>query len=145
MPEPNISVQGTPNPNAAKFTVDRTLIEGGAGISFFDAETASEDALASRLFAIGGVESIFIAAESTDEDFAGPGFAGCHNCAESLHTHSLDQNRISNFNFPKQANPLNAVCNNPCDERCGLKGYALINGKHHRTRRNIHVLAVGAP
>ncbi len=31
MPEPNIIVQGTPNPNAAKFTVDRTLIEGGAG------------------------------------------------------------------------------------------------------------------
>lgn len=64
MPEPNISVQGTPNPNAAKFTVDRTLIEGGAGVSFFDAETASEDALASRLFAIDGVESVFIA-----EDF----------------------------------------------------------------------------
>jgi len=64
MPEPNISVQGTPNPNAAKFTVDRTLIEGGAGISFFDAETASQDALASQLFAIDGVESVFIA-----EDF----------------------------------------------------------------------------
>ena len=64
MPEPNIIVQGTPNPNAAKFTVDRTLIEGGAGLSYFDADTASEDALASRLFAIDGVESILIA-----EDF----------------------------------------------------------------------------
>jgi hypothetical protein len=64
MPEPNILVQGTPNPNAAKFTVDRTLVEGGAGVSYFDANTASEDALASRLFAIDGVESIFIA-----EDF----------------------------------------------------------------------------
>jgi len=64
MPEPNIVVQGTPNPNAAKFTVDRTLIEGRAGVSFFDAETASENALARRLFAIDGVESILIA-----EDF----------------------------------------------------------------------------
>jgi hypothetical protein len=64
MPEPNIIVQGTPNPNAAKFTVDRTLIEGGAGVSYFDADMASEDALASRLFAIDGVESILIA-----EDF----------------------------------------------------------------------------
>lgn len=64
MPELNVSVQGTPNPNAAKFTVDRTLVEGGAAVSYFDAETASGDALASRLFAIDGVESILIA-----EDF----------------------------------------------------------------------------
>lgn len=64
MPEPNISVQGTPNPNAAKFTVDRNLVEGGAGVSYFDADTASEDPLASLVFAIDGVESIFIA-----EDF----------------------------------------------------------------------------
>lgn len=64
MPEPNIVVQGTPNPNAAKFTVDRRLIEGRAGVSYFDANTASENALAKRLFAIEGVESILIA-----EDF----------------------------------------------------------------------------
>ena len=64
MPEPNISVQGTPNPNAAKFTVDRTLIEGGGGVSYFDADSASKDTLASLLFAIDGVESVFIA-----EDF----------------------------------------------------------------------------
>ena len=64
MPEPNIVVQGTPNPNAAKFTVDRRLIEGRAGVSYFDADTASENALARRLFAIEGVESILIA-----EDF----------------------------------------------------------------------------
>jgi hypothetical protein len=64
MPEPSISVQGTPNPNAAKFTVDRTLIEGGAGASYFNAEMAADDALASRLFQIDGVESLLIA-----EDF----------------------------------------------------------------------------
>jgi hypothetical protein len=64
MAEPNIVIQGTPNPNAAKFTVDRTLIEGRAGVSYFDADTAAENALAKRLFAIDGVESILIA-----EDF----------------------------------------------------------------------------
>jgi Scaffold protein Nfu/NifU N terminal len=64
MPDPNITVQGTPNPNAAKFTVDRTLVEGGSSMSYFDSETASDDALASRLFVIDGVESLLIA-----EDF----------------------------------------------------------------------------
>ncbi len=64
MPDPNISVQGTPNPNAAKFTVDRTLVEGGASVSYFDPETAKDDPLASKLFAVEGVESLLIA-----EDF----------------------------------------------------------------------------
>lgn len=61
MPEPTITVQGTPNPNAAKFTVDRTLVEGGAGMSYFDPDTARGDPLATRLFQIEGIESILIA------------------------------------------------------------------------------------
>lgn len=72
MPEPNIVVQGTPNPNAAKFTVDRTLIEGRAGVSFFDADTASENALARRLFEIDGVESILIAEDFVTVTKSGP-------------------------------------------------------------------------
>jgi hypothetical protein len=64
MPGPNISVQGTPNPNAAKFTVDRTLVEGGASVSYFDPDTAKSDPLASRLFELPGVDSLLIA-----EDF----------------------------------------------------------------------------
>jgi hypothetical protein len=64
MPGPSITVQGTPNPNAAKFTVDRTLVEGGASVSYFDPETAKDDPLASRLFGIEGVDSLLIA-----EDF----------------------------------------------------------------------------
>lgn len=64
MPDPNITVQGTPNPNAAKFTIDRTLVEGGASVSYFDPDTAKEDPLASKLFALDGVESLLIA-----EDF----------------------------------------------------------------------------
>jgi hypothetical protein len=61
MPDPNITVQGTPNPNAAKFTVDRNLVEGGSSLSYFDPETAKDDPLASRLFGVEGVESLLIA------------------------------------------------------------------------------------
>jgi hypothetical protein len=64
MPDPNITVEGTPNPNAAKFTVDRNLMEGGSSASYFDPETAKDDPLASRLFSVEGVESLLIA-----EDF----------------------------------------------------------------------------
>ena len=64
MPEPTVTVQGTPNPNAAKFTVDRTLVEGAASKSYFDRDAAADDPLASALFAIDGVESLLIA-----EDF----------------------------------------------------------------------------
>ncbi len=64
MPRPIITVQGTPNPNAAKFTVDRTLVEGGASVSYFDPETAKADPLATRLFQVDGVDSLLIA-----EDF----------------------------------------------------------------------------
>jgi hypothetical protein len=64
MTEPTVTVQGTPNPNAAKFTVDRTLVEGGGSTSYFDPESARDDVLASRLFEIEGVESLLIA-----EDF----------------------------------------------------------------------------
>lgn len=61
MPGPNITVQGTPNPNAAKFTVDRSLVEGGASMSYFDPATAKDDPIASRLFAVDGVDSLLIA------------------------------------------------------------------------------------
>ncbi len=64
MPEPQVSVQGTPNPNAAKFTTDRVLVEGGGSKSFFDPVAAGEDPLAESLFEIDGVESLLIA-----EDF----------------------------------------------------------------------------
>ncbi len=64
MPEPTVTVQGTPNPNAAKFTLDCTLVEGGASKSYFDAESAVDDPLAKMLFTIEGVESLLLA-----EDF----------------------------------------------------------------------------
>ena len=64
MSDLNISVQGTPNPHAAKFTVNRTLVEGGSSESYFGSEGAGDSDLAARLFAVQGVESLLIA-----EDF----------------------------------------------------------------------------
>lgn len=64
MPEPHVTVQGTPNPNAAKFTVDRKLVQGAESLSYSDREAAADDPLASRLLGLAGVESLLIA-----EDF----------------------------------------------------------------------------
>lgn len=59
MAEPTVTVTGTPNPNAAKFTVDRTLVEG-RGKTFSDRAAARDDPLARRLFEIEGVASVFV-------------------------------------------------------------------------------------
>ena len=54
-----IQVEGTPNPNAAKFV----LVHGGLGSdsrSFFSAADAAGDPLARRLFEIRGVRALFM-------------------------------------------------------------------------------------
>lgn len=55
----DITVEGTPNPNAAKFVVGTTLAEEGSR-SYFDAGDAEDDPLARRLFGIDGVEALLI-------------------------------------------------------------------------------------
>lgn len=59
MAVPAVHVQGTPNPNAAKFVLDRSIL-GEQGRSYFDAESAEPDALASQLFQIAGVRALFM-------------------------------------------------------------------------------------
>ena len=51
-----IEIQPTPNPNAAKFVLDRPVSE--QPISFFNASAAAEHTLAKQLFAIEGVSSL---------------------------------------------------------------------------------------
>ena len=51
-------VEPTPNPNAAKFVLDRTVSE--QPISFFNAAAAAGHPLATRLFSIEGVESLLL-------------------------------------------------------------------------------------
>ena len=53
----------TPNPNAGKFTVGRTLVEGRRGRSYDSAEAAAEDPIASRLMELEGVRGVFMVAD----------------------------------------------------------------------------------
>ena len=67
----NITIQGTPNPNAAKFVLDRP-VPGDGSRSYFDADSAAEDALAARLFELEGVRALlfvenFITVTKADE------------------------------------------------------------------------------
>ena len=52
-----ITVEGTPNPNAAKFVLDRD-VPGGGSRSYFNAGAAASDPLAARLFEVGGVRAL---------------------------------------------------------------------------------------
>jgi hypothetical protein len=51
-------IQPTPNPNAAKFILDGEISQ--QPISFFNAESARDHPLASKLFAIEGVSSLLL-------------------------------------------------------------------------------------
>ncbi len=59
MAELTVTVQGTPNPNAAKFTLNRPL-PSEESRSYFDAGDAEGDALAVRLFDVEGVRALFM-------------------------------------------------------------------------------------
>lgn len=56
----HVRFQATPNPNAGKFTVGRTLVEGRSSRSFHNAEQAAADPVAAALFELDGVASIFM-------------------------------------------------------------------------------------
>jgi hypothetical protein len=53
-----LEVQPTPNPNALKFVLDRSISD--QPLSFFNAEAAREHPLASKLFDVSGVASILL-------------------------------------------------------------------------------------
>ena len=59
MSNADITVQGTPNPNAAKFVVDGASL-GAGGRSYFAADEVGDDELASRLFGVEGVRALLI-------------------------------------------------------------------------------------
>ena len=54
-----ITIQGTPNPHAAKFVLDRP-VPGEGSRSYFNADAAADDPLASRLFALDGVRALLL-------------------------------------------------------------------------------------
>ena len=53
-----VEIQPTPNPNAKKFVLDRSVSEHP--ISFFNADAAKDYPLAAKLFAIPGVSSLLL-------------------------------------------------------------------------------------
>ena len=54
-----ISTTPTPNPNAMKFTLDRTLVDKGSK-TFDSAAEAAANPLAAALFGVPGVKSVFL-------------------------------------------------------------------------------------
>ncbi|HYH79378.1 MAG TPA: NifU N-terminal domain-containing protein [Longimicrobium sp.] len=63
MAKPKIRFDETPNPQAGKFTVGRTLVEGRRGMTFDSVEAAASDPVAARLLAEPGVRAVFIVAD----------------------------------------------------------------------------------
>lgn len=65
MPRPRAKVkfEPTPNPDAGKFSVGRTLVEGRRGRSFDSPEAAAGDPLAAPLLELEGVRSVFMVAD----------------------------------------------------------------------------------
>lgn len=60
MPEEiKIFTEGTPNPNALKFVLDKTLVEKGS-LNFANKEKAQNSPLATKLFKINSVKEVFI-------------------------------------------------------------------------------------
>ena len=59
MSSAEITVQGTPNPNAAKFVVSGASL-GADSRSYFGVEEAGDDRLAARLFEVEGVRALLI-------------------------------------------------------------------------------------
>lgn len=53
-----VEIQATPNPNALKFVLDRSITS--QPISFLTAEAAGDHPVASKLFAIPGVTSVLL-------------------------------------------------------------------------------------
>ncbi len=64
MTEPvQVSVQPTPNPNSAKFILDRPAVAEGEMKNYMSKDDAAGDPLGEALFAIEGVEIIFMMAD----------------------------------------------------------------------------------
>lgn len=60
MPETSVRFQPTPNPNAGKFILNRKVLDGTSSRSFYNANDAADLPLASALFEVEGVVSLFM-------------------------------------------------------------------------------------
>ena len=60
MTDRNVSFQPTPNPNAGKFSVGRSVVAGTSSKSWYNAQQAAGDPVAAELFQVEGVSSLFM-------------------------------------------------------------------------------------
>ena len=60
MAQTTVQFKPTPNPNAGKFTLNRKALEGLGSKSYYNADDAANDPLASALFDVEGVVSLFM-------------------------------------------------------------------------------------
>ena len=56
----SVRFQPTPNPNAGKFILERTVVDGASSISFYNPEDAADNTLGAALFELEGVVSLFM-------------------------------------------------------------------------------------
>jgi hypothetical protein len=63
MAKPKVRFENTPNPQAGKFTVGRTLVEGRHGRTYDSAESAEGDPVAAAVMALEGVRGVFMVAD----------------------------------------------------------------------------------
>lgn len=56
----SVTFQPTPNPNAGKFIVGRTLVDDNRSRSFYNPQQAADNPVASALFELDGVASVFM-------------------------------------------------------------------------------------
>ena len=59
----DVRVQRTPNPNAMKFSLGRSVVEGSASRTIASAEAARGDRIAEPIFTLPGVQSVFMVAD----------------------------------------------------------------------------------
>jgi hypothetical protein len=63
MAKPKVRFENTPNPQAGKFTVGRTLVEGRHGRTYDSAAAAAGDPVAAAVMALEGVRGVFMVAD----------------------------------------------------------------------------------
>ncbi|HEX2166969.1 MAG TPA: NifU N-terminal domain-containing protein [Longimicrobiales bacterium] len=56
----SVTFQATPNPNAGKFTVGRTVVPDNKSRSFYNASQAEAEPIAAAIFELDGVASVFM-------------------------------------------------------------------------------------
>ncbi|GJL79265.1 MAG: hypothetical protein NPINA01_22540 [Nitrospinaceae bacterium] len=59
-----IEITATRNPNYVTYSIDHDLIPPGTGLTYPNAESAESDPLAKALFAIPGVEAVWVLGNS---------------------------------------------------------------------------------